>query len=388
MIPLCEPTLGSREMSYLRECITDGWVSAEGPFVSRFEQALARRHGKEFHAACTSSGTTALQLALMASGLAPGDLVIVPAMSFLATLNPVVHCGAEPLVMDIEAQTLGLDPARLREWLPGATLKRNGRCYDRLTGRRLFGVIAVHLYGIPCAIREIREICQEYGLELIEDNAESLGALSSDQPTGTFGRASILSFNGNKAITAGGGGMVLSSDEELVSRVRNWANHARECNGDDPGEYGFNYRISNLQAAVGLAQVERMDELIGARQHHHEAYRKAFRAAGLHMVEGRESDKPTWWLHVLRSAGELSAEELMERLGSDGIQGRRLFKPFNQVALYERFARDECPVAAAQYERAIALPSSAHLTPEDREIVIQKVVVAAMQGSLQRERVS
>lgn len=373
MIPLCEPTLGERELGYLRTCIEDGWVSADGPFVGRLESAIAQWHGTGMHACCSSSGTTALQLALVSLGLNPGQIVLVPSLSFVATLNPVIHCGAEPLVLDVERETLGLDPQVLRTWLGRETLRRQGLCYDRKTGRRIFGVIAVHLYGIPCAIHELKAVCDEFGLRLVEDNAEALGALAGGVPTGSIGDASILSFNGNKTITAGGGGMVLSRDEELVTRARYWSNQARTHSAADPGDFGFNYRMSNLQAAVGLAQFERMDELLAARREHHSVYREGFGEAGLSLVEGRSEDSPSWWLHVLRDNGSEGVDRLEAKLRERGISSRRVFQPFDRSPLYGRFARAECCVAGSARDHCLALPSSAHLAPADQRRIIEAV---------------
>lgn len=370
MIPVSEPTLGKRELAYLQDCIESGWVSADGAYVTKLERAVAELHGPRFHAAACSSGTAALQLALMALGLRPGELVLAPALSFVATLNPVLHLGAEPVVLDVEPHGLGLDPKLVRGWLERETVCRQGARFERSSGRRVFGLLPVHLYGVPCAIAELAAIAEEYGLALVEDNAEALGAEAAGRPTGAWGQASIVSFNGNKAITAGGGGMVVSPDADLVARAAAWANHGRASTPDEPSDYGFNLRLSNLQAAVGLAQVERAGELLGARRRRHAAYVEALGDLGLALVQGRVGDRPSWWLHLLRLPEGTVAGELQERLAAAGVQSRRVFRPFGRMPLYERFVRGDCPVADRAFESVLALPSSAHLGEDDFRTVV------------------
>jgi perosamine synthetase len=370
MIPLSEPSLGPLEMRYVQDCLREGWVSAEGPWVGRFEEAVARLHGPGMHAAACSSGTAALQLALIALGLRPGELVVVPALSFAATVNPVIHLGGEPVVLDVEEVSLGLCPDVLRAWLERETLRRQGALFERHSGRRVFGLIPVHLYGLPCRIRELAALAEEWGLVLVEDNAEALGALSGGRRTGTFGQAAVLSFNGNKAVTAGGGGMVLAADPAVTERAAFWANQARRAGGREPEDYGFNLRLSSLQAALGLAQVERMEELLAGRRRQHEAYRGELAALGLELLEGRADDQGSWWLNIVRSLQPGAPERLVSELAAAGVQARRVFAPFDGNPLYASYARASCAVARRAYESCLALPSSSHLGDEKRVRVV------------------
>lgn len=373
MIPVSEPTLGKRELAYLQDCIESGWVSADGPYVAKLERAVAAMHGPRMHAAACSSGTAALQLALLSGGLRPGEIVIAPALSFVATLNPILHLGAEPAVLDVEAHTLGLDPKVVRDWLQRETVARHGARFERSSGRRVFGLLPVHLYGVPCSIAELAQLAEEFGLTLIEDNAEALGAEAAGRPTGAWGQASIVSFNGNKAITAGGGGMIVSPDADLVARSAAWANHGRASTQDEATDYGFNLRLSNLQAAVGLAQVERAPELLAERRRRHVAYAEALGDLGLATVQGRVGDRPSWWLHLLRLPEGQSAQELQVRLAAFGVQSRLVFRPFHRMPLYQRFARGDCPVADRAHGSVLALPSSAHLSEDQFRQVIDAV---------------
>jgi len=310
-----------------------------------------------------------MQLALMSLGLREGEIVIVPAVSFVATVNPVIHLGAEPLVLDVEEDAAGLSPECLTRWLERETISRGGGVFDRSTGRRVFGMIAVHLHGIPCRIEELQRIADRYGLVLIEDNAQALGARSGGRPTGGFGDASIVSFNGNKTVTAGGGGMVVAQRRSVVEEAAKWADHCRPPGSQRVESYGFNLRISNLQAAVGLAQVERLDELVAARRENHRRYEELFRPAGLKLLEGLREDRPSYWLNVLRLPASSDAGELVESLRRRGIAARRLFAPFHRQELYARFARGECPVADRLHGRLLGLPSSAHLSEQELERV-------------------
>lgn len=373
MIPLSEPSIGPAEMSMVQECLREGWVSAEGPWVGRFEDAVAGLHGAHVHAAACSSGTAALQLALISLGLRPGELVIVPALSFAATVNPILHLGAEPVILDVEEEALGLSPVAARAWLERETLRRQGAVFERRSGRRVFGLLPVHLYGMPCRIHELCELAEEFGLVLLEDNAESLGARARGQVTGTFGQASILSFNGNKTITAGGGGMVLSADSGVVERAAYWANQARHKGQADPEDYGFNLRLSSLQAALGLAQVQRLPELMAGRAAQRKGYLALAHALGLDMVGGVERDEPTWWLNLLCGLGVGQPEILVEALSAVGIQARRIFRPFDQWPIYAAYARMDCTVAAHAYATQLALPSSSHLQDADRRRVMEQI---------------
>ncbi|MDP2359887.1 MAG: DegT/DnrJ/EryC1/StrS family aminotransferase [bacterium] len=369
MIPLSEPSLGVREQALVQQCLQEGWVSAEGPWVGRFEEAVASLHGPGMHAAACGSGTAALQLALIALGLRPGELVIVPALSFAATLNPIIHLGAEPVILDVEEEALGLSPEAVRLWLERETVRRQGAVFERRSGRRVFGLIPVHLYGMPCRIHDLSALALEHGLIVVEDNAEALGAFARGCRPGTFGHAAILSFNGNKTMTAGGGGMVLSPEAEIAERAAYWANQARRPGQSEPEDYGFNLRLSSLQAALGLAQLERLDELVAGRRRQHEGYRAELADSGLSLLEGHAGDEPSWWLNIARGLAPGRPETLVAELAFAGIQARRLFRPFDRWPLYAPYARMECRVAFQAHECGLALPSSSHLADEARRRV-------------------
>lgn len=381
MIPLSEPNLGPLEAARVQECLAGGWVSAEGPWVGRFESAVAALHGSGIHAAACSSGTAALQLALIALGLRPGELVVVPALSFAATVNPIIHLGAEPVILDVEEESLGLSPEAVKSWLDRETIRRQGAVFERRSGRRVFGLLPVHLYGMPCRIHDLLTLALEHGLVLLEDNAEALGARSRGRLTGTFGHASILSFNGNKTLTAGGGGMVISPDEQVAARSAYWANQARRPGQPDPDDYGFNLRLSSLQAALGLAQLERVDELLAGRRTQHEAYRASLAALGLGILEGQPDDEPSWWLSIASGLASAGLDGLTDRMAGRGVQARRVFRPFDCWPLYAAYARSDCRVARKIYADCLALPSSSQLDEEGRAQVLDVLAGCLQMGA-------
>ena len=384
MIRLSEPTLLGNELQYLEECIHSGWVSAEGGFVRKLEEELASYHGRGMLATATSSGTAALQLALLTMGLRPGELVLVPALSFLATINPVIHMGGEPLVLDVEPDCLGLSPEALLDYIRRDTIQRGGAVFDRTTGRRVFGVIAVHVYGIPCRIEELRRITQDYGLVLIEDNAEALGASVGSTPTGGFGDAAILSFNGNKAITGGGGGMLLSRQTGVVTDAACWANHCRPSSASEPEDYGFNLRMSNLQAAVALAQFEQRERIFATRRQHHAHYRLKLEQYGLRLLEGIAEDNASYWLHAVFFDQLVNLDALRNELERRGVQSRRMFRPFHRTQIYARFSRWECPIADRAYQSVLAMPSSSHLKLKDLDAVCDALSAALDTAEVQK----
>jgi perosamine synthetase len=370
MIRLSDPTFNGNELKYLQECIQTGWVSSEGQFVGRFERELAAYHGSGFYATACSSGTAALQLALASLELRPGEIVLVPNISFLSTINAVLHLGGIPVLIDVDPNTMGLCPDSVKKWIDEFTMLRSGSLFVRGSGRRLFGMLAVHLYGIPCRINELNKISNEFGITLVEDNAEGIGALSSNQPTGSFGEASILSFNGNKTLTAGGGGMVVSRNKDLIDTAANWANHCRETAQSDPSDFGFNLKLTNLQAAVGLAQFEQLESFIEQRRYSHDLYSEGFRNIGLDLVSGLHKDTPSWWLHALKLPDANTLNRVQRGLTNAGIMSRRLFKPFSEQAIYKDFAHGEYQQADKLYSTILGLPSSSHL----EEYQIKQVV--------------
>lgn len=265
-IPLCVPCLRGREWRYLKECLDSGWVSSVGPFVGRFERMVAARLGLG-HGIATVNGTAALLLALRVAGVVPDDEIIVSDLTFIAPANAVRYLGAWPVFIGPEPRHGLVDPERVRDYVEHECRWRNGCLHSAATGRRVRAIVPVHILGHPCDMEPILELCRKYDLVLVEDATEALGALYKGMPVGRLGDLACLSFNGNKLVTAGGGGMVVTSRDDWAARALYLATQAK----DDPLEYehrevGYNFRLTNLQAAVGVAQLERIDELLAAKR--------------------------------------------------------------------------------------------------------------------------
>lgn len=357
------PELGDLEKAFLTDCIDSGYVSSTGAYVDRFESEVAAFSGANF-AVATSSGTTALHLALLAAGVRPGDVVLVPAITFVATANAVAHCGGTPVALDVEPQSMGLDPIALKRYLGSETTIGPGAVrIHTSSGAVVRAVIAVHVFGHPCDIVSIAEVCDGFGVPLLEDAAESLGSFVGGTHTGLFGVAGVFSFNGNKTITTGGGGCVVTNDSRLAEKVRHLGTTARM---PDPFEFdhdvvGYNYRMPNINAALGCAQLERLPGLLEGQKGLHESYVHHF--SGVDSVEvvaeppGRQSN---YWLQAirLRHGDRKTRDEVFTYGAGLGIPLRPLWKPIPLVEAYRGGLHEEIPVATAMYNSIVCLPSS------------------------------
>lgn len=351
-IPVSHPVLDGNERRYVMECLETSWISANGRFVPLFESAFAQYCGVE-HAVAVSSGTAALHLALLALGVKPGDEVIVPALTYVATANAVVYCGARPVFADSEPQTWNLDPSEL----------------ERLITPRTRGIVAVHLYGHPADMDPILKIASRHGLFVIEDAAQAHGAEYRGRRVGRFGSAAAFSFFGNKIITTGEGGMVVTEDGELAERMR-WL----RGQGMDPKRrywfpiVGYNYRMTNLQAAVGLAQLERIDQRLEERRRIAQWYERHLAPLEDRVVLPRQQSwaRHAFWLYsiVLGDTAPVERDEVMTRLEERGIETRPVFYPLHVLPPYEE-SRVRLPVAEQIANRGISLPTHPLLTEED-----------------------
>ena len=357
------PELGDLEKAYLSDCIDTGFVSSVGEYVDRFESELASFAGARF-AVATSSGTTALHLALLAAEVKPGDLVLVPAITFVATANAVAHCGAKAVALDVEEDSMGLDPKGLSEFFGSQTTRGpDGTRLHSATGAAVRAVIAVHVLGHPCDIVAIAEVCERFGVLLLEDAAESMGSFVDGVHTGLFGFAGIFSFNGNKTITTGGGGCVVTNNPVVAERVRHLGTTARIPH---PFEFdhdvvGFNYRMPNLNAALGCAQLERLPALLSAQQEIYSSYLGHFGDVdSVEVVSQPQGRQSNYWLQAIRLRhGGREARDVVLSLGAElGIPLRPLWKPIPLVEAYRDGVHEDIPVATAIYDSVVCLPSS------------------------------
>lgn len=360
------PELGELEKEYLSECINSGYVSSVGAYVDRFESELGRFTGAKF-AVATSSGTTALHLALLAAEVKPGDLVVVPAITFVATANAVAHCGAKVVALDVEEESMGLDPRGLVEFFESQTASGpDGTRLHRATGAVVRAVIAVHVLGHPCDIKAISEVTERFGVLLLEDAAESIGSSVDGTHTGLFGLAGVISFNGNKTITTGGGGCVLTNDPLVAERVRHLGTTARvphpfEFNHD---VVGFNYRMPNLNAALGCAQLQRLPVLLARQRELYDSYLEHFSSVDAVQVVSQPSGRQSnYWLQAIRihRGGRYLRDEVLALGAALGIPLRPLWRPIPTVEAHRGGLHGECATAASIYDSVVCLPSSPNI---------------------------
>ncbi len=341
-VELDAPNVGKLEKEYLNNCIDSTFISTFGPFVPEFEEKFAQYIGVE-RAVSTQSGTAALHIALYKLGIGEGDEVIVPNLTFIATINPILYVGAKPVIVDVNPITWNIDPQEIKKAITKKTK----------------AIIPVHLYGSVCSIEEIIEIARENNLYVIEDATESLGAIYQNRQTGTFGDFGCFSFNGNKLITTGGGGMIVSNNRKKAEDIKFLVNQARDASGEyyHP-ELGFNYRMTNIEASLGLAQLERIDEFLAKKK----AFRKIYQEilgdlSYIQFQEEYNNAEGSWWLTCIKIEKEIDISNLMIKLKEKGIPTRRIFMPASEMPYLKDYSRP-CPNTYEIYKKGICLPSS------------------------------
>lgn len=376
-IPLSEPSFEGNEWNYLRECLDTNWVSSEGPFVERFEAEVADYLGLP-HAIATCNGTAALHMALKVVGVLPDEEVLVPALTFIAPANAIRYLGAYPVFVDVESNFWQMDAQKVVGFLNEECVWKGGGLYNRRTARRIRAILPVHILGHPVELDPILEVARRYELVVIGDAAESLGARYKEHPVGNRGDIACLSFNGNKIITCGGGGMIVTQNSRWAAKARYLTTQAK----DDPVEYihkeiGYNYRLTNLQAAVGVAQMERLDHHIRRKREIAHAYQEGLKDAGLVVYQEAPWAMSTYWLNAIRIEERtfgLTRHRLMTLLRHKGIEARPLWHPLHRLAPFAECDRFQVGVADQLYDTVLTLPSSIGLTREDQEFVIASIL--------------
>lgn len=362
-LALHEPVFGGNDWAYVKDCLDTGWVSSVGAYVDRFERMLAERCGVP-HAVAVVNGTAALHAALRLAGVLPGDEVVVPALTFVATANAVSFCGAVPHFADSAPDTLGLDPAALGRWLAGVAGRRDGGCVNRRTGRRIAAVVPMHVFGHPVAMDALAEVAAHWGLPVVEDAAEALGSLYKGQPAGSFGRVAALSFNGNKIMTCGGGGAILTADPELARAARHLTTTAKQPHrwAFEHDIIGFNYRLPNLNAALGCAQLERLDGFIAAKRALADRYRTALAGLdGVELVAEPADCRSIHWLNAVKVPDRAARDALLEAAHAAGLLARPAWGLMHRQPMYAQSPRAPLPVAEELEARLVCLPSGVAL---------------------------
>lgn len=326
---LHEPVFAGHEKKYLAECIDSGFVSSVGPFVTAFEESVRDFVGAQ-HAVAVVNGTAALHLALLAVGVRPGDEVLVPAMSFVATANAVSHAGAIAHFVDVDDATWGIDPVALRAHLVDVGQIEDGRLHNKETGRAITAVVPMHALGHPVAIEQLLVTAEEFGLVVVEDAAESLGSWVGDRHTGLFGRLGVFSFNGNKTITTGGGGLIITDDEALAKRLKHLSTTARVPHAYefDHDEVGYNYRMPNINAALGLAQMEQLPDFVAGQRALFGLYSEAFAGSFGEVRQEPTGTTSNYWLQAISLPEGMkdSKDELISGCVDAGVSVRPLWR--------------------------------------------------------------
>ncbi len=349
---LDDPNLGDIEKRYLNKAIDTNFVSIVGPFVPEFEDKFARYIGAK-RAVSVQSGTAAIHTALYELGIGGGDEVIVPALTFIATVNPVLYVGATPVIVDVDPLTWTIDFDKI----------------EKVITKKTRAIIPVHLYGSVSNMKKIKEIASEYNLFIIEDATESLGALYDNKATGTIGDIGCFSFNGNKLITTGGGGMIATNDEKRADHIKFLVNQARDASkGYYHPELGFNYRMTNIEASLGLAQLERIDEFLKKKKAFRKIYRDVLKGVPyIKLQEAPDNAIGSWWLTCIKIERDyIDIEALREKLKDREVPTRRVFVPLGQMPYLKEYAKD-CPNAYDIYNKGLCLPSSTLNSESDIE---------------------
>lgn len=363
-VMLHAPTFVGNEKKYLDECIDSTFVSSVGPFVDRFEREIAAFTGAAKAVVCVS-GTNALHMAMMLVGVKRDDEVLTQALTFIATCNAISYIGAHPVFVDVDIDTMGLSPVALEKWLDSNAEIRNGECYNKTTGRRVKACIPMHTFGHPVRIEKIAEICDKWHLELIEDAAESIGSTYKDKHTGTFGKVGALSFNGNKTITTGGGGMLLFQDEELGKLAKHLTTQAKVPHrwAFVHDHIGYNYRMPNINAALGCAQLEQIDRFIESKRATAQAYIDYFASEphGIKFMKEPDGTKSNYWLNAIMLPDKDAQQSFLEFTNDHGVMTRPIWELMNRLVMFKDAQHDNLKNTIYLADRIVNIPSSVKL---------------------------
>ncbi|WP_270546632.1 LegC family aminotransferase [Butyricimonas paravirosa] len=381
-IPLAVPVFVGNEKKYLNECIDTTFVSSVGKFVDRFEEEMAKYTGAKRAVVCVS-GTNALHMSLLLAGVKRDDEVLTQALTFIATCNALSYIGAHPVFIDVDRSTMGLSPDALKEWLAkNAEVRKNTRvtdlpksqnfaykedklaCYNKNTGRRIKGCVPMHTFGHPVRIEEIVAICKEWHIELVEDAAESIGSTYKGKHTGTFGKVGAISFNGNKTITTGGGGMMLFNDEELATYAKHIITQAKILHRWEfcHDHIGYNYRMPNINAAIGCAQLENLDRYVVSKREVAVKYAEFFKNVdGIDFFTEPENCFSNYWLNVVILKNKDAQLDFLQQTNDNGVMTRPIWELMNRLPMFENCETDGLKNTVWFADRVVNIPSSVRL---------------------------
>lgn len=378
LIPLSVPEIRGNEWEYIKDCLDTNWVSSVGAYVDQFERKVAERAGAKY-AVATVNGTAALHVALLVSGVQPDDEVLVSSLTFIAPVNCIRYLNAWPVFIDAEPGYWQLDPDRIADFVQNDCVWDGHSLRNRRTGRRVKAILPVHILGHPVDMDPILDIAAKYSLQVIEDATEGLGAGYRGKSLGGLGAVGCFSFNGNKILTTGGGGMLVTNDAELAARAKYLTTQAK----DDPLEYvhnsvGYNYRLTNLLAAMGCAQMERLDEFVESKRRIAQRYNQSLSALpGVRLPKQADWAFSTFWMYTIlidEKESGIDSRALLRHLANKRVQTRPLWQPIHCSPAYENLGlQPTCPNAEKLYAQAISLPCSVGLTRANQDYVIDMI---------------
>lgn len=352
------PIFLGNEKKYLNDCIDTTFVSSVGQYVDQFEQKMAEYTGAAKAVVCVN-GTNALHMSLMLSGVKQGDEVITQPLTFIATANAISYCNAYPVFCDVDEETMGLSPVAVRKWLEEHAEINNNQCFNKNTGRRISAVVPMHTFGHPVKLNEFVLLCEEWKLALVEDAAESIGSFYNGKHTGLFGKVAALSFNGNKTITCGGGGMLLFTDKELGDRAKHLTTQAKiphrwEFKHD---EIGYNYRMPNINAALGCAQLENIEKILENKRKTAMAYKEFFAGSDIKFFDEPDNCKSNFWLNAVVLPNKEAQIKFLEDTNDNHVQTRPIWELMNRLEMFKNCEHDELTNAIRFADTVVNIPS-------------------------------
>jgi perosamine synthetase len=363
-IPLHAPRFIGNEKKYLNDCIDSTFVSSVGAYVDLFEKKMCELTGAK-HCIAIVNGTNALHLSLLLTGVKKDDEVLTQALTFIATANAISYCNATPHFVDVDKETLGLSPSLLKKHLSEIAEVKNGVCYNKTTGKRIAACVPMHTFGLPMYIDELVNVCNEFNIPVVEDAAESLGSYYKEQHTGTFGLLGTFSFNGNKTITCGGGGAIITDDDELAKRAKHLSTQAKVPHKWDyvHDEIGYNYRMPNLNAALACAQLEKLEDFIENKRELSDIYASFFSThKSIELQREIKDTKSNYWLHTLVFKDKTIRDVFLEETNSNGVMTRPIWALMNKLNLFKNCPKSDLSNAEWLEARVVNIPSSVRIT--------------------------
>lgn len=360
VVPLHEPTFDEKEIEYVTECIRTGWVSSVGSYVTRFEEELAKFVGAK-RAVAVVNGTAALHIALKIVGVQENDEVLMPSLTFVATANAASYLGAIPHFVDVSYETLGMDPIKLNKHLEEIGVLRNGQLYNKQTGRRIAAVVPMHTFGHPVDLDGLLEVCDKFNLVLVEDAAESLGSYYKGKHTGTFGKVAAFSFNGNKIVTTGGGGAIVTNDEQLADYAKHLTTTAKIPHRWEyvHDEIGYNYRMPNINAALGCAQLEKLPKFIEQKRKLTDTYKKIIsQLEDVRLFTESNNVQSNYWLQTIILGEKLKRNDILKFLNNYGVMCRPIWKPMHMLKIYKNYPKAKLDYTEKLNQSIINIPST------------------------------